>query len=57
MRAARALALVCAAAGPLLCVAGAASARAEAPAAGKLRGNNFHANCRFSHTSNDDPER
>ena len=36
----------------LLCIAGAATAGAGD---GKLRGNNFYANCRFSHTSNDDP--
>ena len=37
---------------PLLSIAGPASAGDES---GKLRGNNFYANCRFSHTSNDDP--
>jgi hypothetical protein len=50
MRAGQCLALASGAA--VLFVAGAANAGDEAA---KLRGNNFYANCRFSHTSNDDP--
>jgi Domain of unknown function (DUF1996) len=52
MRLGPSLALICAVGATLLSIAGAASAGAEG---GKLRGNNFFANCRFSHTSNDDP--
>jgi hypothetical protein len=49
--------LACAA---LLWIASAASARSEAspsagPAKPALHGNNFYANCRFSHTADDDP--
>jgi uncharacterized protein DUF1996 len=44
----RALALVC----PAVVLLVAATAPAGTP---KLHGNNFYANCRFSHTSNDDP--
>jgi len=46
MRAPSVLAFTCIA---LLCAAGAAGAKRT------LKGNNFYANCRFSHTSNDDP--
>jgi hypothetical protein len=49
MRAVHALGLACFAA---LLVAGATNAGNPSS---KLRGNNFYANCRFSHTSNDDP--
>jgi hypothetical protein len=52
MRLGPSLALICAVGATLLAIAGSASAGAGG---GKLRGNNFFANCRFSHTNNDDP--
>ena len=61
MRTRSVLALTFVACAPLLCLAGAANARLDAPLATgggakrELRGNNFYANCRFSHTGNDDP--
>ena len=50
MNAGKMLLATCAVAAPLLIAGG-------APAAGaaKLHGNNFYANCRFSHTNDDDP--
>jgi Domain of unknown function (DUF1996) len=50
VRAVHGLGLICFVA--MLFVTGAAYADAGS---GKLRGNNFYANCRFSHTGNDDP--
>lgn len=55
MRARSVVALTCL---PLLCGAGTANAHPEAASAGAkraLKGNNFFANCRFSHTAADDP--